>query len=149
MARSGGASSRGTAKRDPPPKREDTDDDVESRWSAKRAALAAERRERRLAALETRLLELSEGAQNADDRAGRRLRALLVDLKLAEVEDGERDVPEDASDAHIRHFILGRRIRLGRRDRIFRPRREEPRECSLAECRARRGRARRARTRAR
>ena len=88
MARSGGASSRGTAKRDPPPKREDTDDDVESRWSAKRAALAAERRERRLAALETRLLELSEGAQNADDRAGRRLRALLVDLKLAEAEDG-------------------------------------------------------------
>ena len=106
MARSGGASSRGTAKRDPPPKREDTDDDVESRWSAKRAALAAERRERRLAALETRLLELSEGAQNADDRAGRRLRALLVDLKLAEAEDGERDAPEDASDARATACLL-------------------------------------------
>lgn len=96
MAR--GASS-GTAKRDPTPKQHDDDDDVESRWSAKRAALAAERRERRLATLETRLLELSEGAEKADDRAGRRLRALLVDLKLAEAEDNERGAPEYTNDA--------------------------------------------------
>ena len=96
MARSGGTSSRGTAKRDPPPnKQEGADDDVESRWSAKRAALAAERRERRLATLETRLMELSEGAEKADDRAGRRLRALLVDLKLAEAEDTERDAHDE------------------------------------------------------
>ena len=99
MAR--GASS-GTAKRDPTPKQHDDDDDVESRWSAKRAALAAERRERRLATLETRLLELSEGAEKADDRAGRRLRALLVDLKLAEAEDNERGAPEYANDAQLR-----------------------------------------------
>ena len=96
MAR--GASS-GTAKRDPTPKQHGDDDDVESRWSAKRAALAAERRERRLATLETRLLELSEGAEKADDRAGRRLRALLVDLKLAEAEDNERGAPEHTNDA--------------------------------------------------
>ena len=96
MAR--GASS-GTAKRDPTPKQHGDDDDVESRWSAKRAALAAERRERRLATLETRLLELSEGAEKADDRAGRRLRALLVDLKLAEAEDNERGAPEYTNDA--------------------------------------------------
>ena len=99
MAR--GASS-GTAKRDPTPKQHDDDDDVESRWSAKRAALAAERRERRLATLETRLLELSEGAEKADDRAGRRLRALLVDLKLAEAEDNERGAPEYTNDAQLR-----------------------------------------------
>lgn len=95
MAR--GASS-GTAKRDPTPKQHGDDDDVESRWSAKRAALAAERRERRLATLETRLLELSEGAEKADDRAGRRLRALLVDLKLAEAEDNEHGAPEHTND---------------------------------------------------
>ena len=99
MAR--GASS-GTAKRDPTPKQHDDDDDVESRWSAKRAALAGERRERRLATLETRLLELSEGAEKADDRAGRRLRALLVDLKLAEAEDNERGAPEYTNDAQLR-----------------------------------------------
>ena len=85
----------GPLKRGPKPNKGESSEDVESQWSAKRASLAAERRERRLASLEQRLKDLAQGAQNADERAGRRLRALLVDLKLAEADDGENDEGDD------------------------------------------------------
>ena len=99
MARSGGASSRVTARRDPTPQQKGTDADVESRWTAKKVSLAAERRQHRLRTLEKRLVQLSEGAEKADDRAGRRLRALLVDLRLAEADDTECGAHEHTEDA--------------------------------------------------
>jgi hypothetical protein len=79
----------------PSSKKDDPGDDVESQWSTKRASLAAERRSARFASLEQRLKDLSVGTQNADERAGRRLRALLVALKLATAGDGETDCGDD------------------------------------------------------